>query len=185
MTQESHSSLADQVRYLSDRQAILDCINRYCFGVDRHDKAMMMSAFHPDGLDEHGPYVGDPAGFAEWANTFHSEFVAHTHNITSHACEIEGDTAHAQTYCLYGLRRRDSAGEGATVLFGCARYIDRLERRDGQWRIKLRKVLIEWRGDLPSVMRAGYPTGTWDQTDPSYDRPLAPTPRPPDVQREA
>ena len=162
-------STPDTLQYLLDRQAILDCIHRYCLGVDRHDTALIASAFHPDAIDEHGPFTDGPQGLAAWANDFHSEhFVAHTHNITSHGCEIEGDTAHAQSYCLYGLRRKD----GQSVAMGCARYVDRLERRAGQWRIALRRTFIEWRGDMPAHMPAGYPQGTWDRTDASYQRPL-------------
>ncbi|MGH7462713.1 MAG: nuclear transport factor 2 family protein, partial [Longimicrobiales bacterium] len=47
-----------QVQYLLDRQAILDCDQRYCLGVDRHDADLIASAFHPDAIDEHGPFIG-------------------------------------------------------------------------------------------------------------------------------
>jgi ketosteroid isomerase-like protein len=158
-----------RLRELLDRQEILDCVQRYCIGVDRHDADLIRSAFHPDAIDEHGPFTGGPDALVEWANGFHAEACsAHTHNITTHQCEIHGDTAHAQSYCLYGLRRKD----GQTVAFGCARYVDRLERRDGAWRIALRKTFIEWRGELPASMPAGYLQGRWDRKDVSYQRPL-------------
>ncbi len=163
------------LQYLLDRQAILDCIHRYCLGVDRHDAAMIASAFHPDAIDEHGPFTGGPGALADWANGFHAaNFLSHTHNITSHGCEIDGDQAHAQSHCLYGLRRQD----GETVAMGSARYIDRLERRDGEWRIAHRRTLIEWRGELKAHMPEGYAHGTWDRSDPSYQRPLATVPIP-------
>lgn len=159
-----------QLQYLLDRQSILDCIHRYCLGVDRHDAAMVASAFHPDAIDEHGPFTGGPDALAAWANGFHAaNFTSHTHCITTHGCEIDGDVAHAQSHCLYGLRRND----GQTVALGAARYIDRLERRGGEWRIAHRRTLIEWRGELRSHMPEGYAAGTWDRSDPSYERPLA------------
>ncbi len=159
-----------QLQHLLDRQAILDCLNRYCFGLDRHDGELIASAFHPDAIDEHGPFTGGPDGLVQWANDFHaSGFHSHSHSLTSHTCEIDGDVAHAQTYCLYGLARRD----GQTVAFGCARYVDRLERRGGDWRIALRKVLIEWRGEFKSHLPQGYPAGRWDRLDVGYQRPLA------------
>jgi ketosteroid isomerase-like protein len=167
------ATMEARLRELLDRQDILDCIQRYCVGVDRHDADLIASAFHPDATDEHGPFHGGPAALAQWANDFHAAgCMAHTHNITTHACEIDGDVAHAQSYCLYGLRRKD----GETVAVGCARYVDRLERRDGAWRIALRKTLIEWRGELRAHMPEGYPQGRWDREDPAYQRPLAPTP---------
>jgi hypothetical protein len=158
-----------RLQLLLDRQEILDCMHRYCIGVDRHDAALIASAFHPDAIDEHGPFVGGPEALANWANGFHEDhFVAHSHNITTHRCEVEEEVAHAQTYCLYGLRRLD----GETVAVGCARYVDRLEKRSGEWRIALRKTFIEWRGELKAHMPVGYPQGTWNQHDASYQRPL-------------
>lgn len=169
-----------QVRHLLDRMQILDCIQRYCLAVDRHDSAQIASAFHPDAIDEHGPFTGGPDDLARWANELHEgALVAHTHNITTHGCEISGDVAHAQSHCLYGLRRKD----GQSVALGCARYIDRLERREGEWRIALRKTFIEWRGEIKADMPAGYQQGRWDRGDASYERPLTRSPAPTDSKR--
>ena len=94
-----------------------------------------------------------------------------TEEIWNIKVQIDGDLAHAQSHCLYGLRRKD----GQTVALGAARYIDRLERRAGEWRIAHRRTLIEWRGELKSHMPEGYAQGAWDHSDPSYERPLAAT----------
>ena len=53
------------------------------------------------------------------------------HNITTHTCEIDGDVAHAESYVMGAILNRD----GVTARLLCGRYIDRLERRDGEWRI--------------------------------------------------
>jgi hypothetical protein len=56
------------------------------------------------------------------------------------------------------------------------RYIDRLERRNGEWRIVAREVVIEWvcAADSTSSRFSAdpYPDGTWDRSDLSYRRPL-------------
>ena len=44
-------SLDPRMQDLLDRQAILDCLNRYCMGVDRHDSELLISAFHADAVD--------------------------------------------------------------------------------------------------------------------------------------
>jgi len=100
----------------------------------------------------------------------------HTHNITTHTCEIDGDTAHCESYVLVCLLNHD--GVTARVISG--RYIDRLERRDGAWRIALRTNVIEWSGmvptlplpfaDVPDIQGNGAPARSGD--DPSYQRPL-------------
>jgi hypothetical protein len=57
------------------------------------------------------------------------------------------------------------------------RYVDRLERRNGEWRIAVRRCTIEWSlsGDA-ALLKAGafegFIKGTWDKRDVSYARPL-------------
>lgn len=77
---------------------------------------------------------------------------------------------------------RHSPGR-STITAG--RYIDRFEKRNGEWRIMVRRTVIDedlegeshWPGGEPA---AAFPTGAWDETDVSYARPLqldSPTPR--------
>jgi ketosteroid isomerase-like protein len=166
------SSSIPEVQYLLDRQAILDTVNRYARGIDRHDEDIIVSVYHPDAIDEHGHFDGGPDAFAKWANEFHAEgYSAHMHNITTHNCEIDGDTAHTESYCLYVLRRKDQK----TVIIGGGRYIDKLTKEGGEWKIKLRKLYIDWRAEADATIFAtpnGYPEGFRDRRDPSYARPL-------------
>lgn len=177
MTVEELDRLRRDVQYLLDRAAILDCVATHARGCDRHDSDLITSAYHPDGVDEHGSARVSPGPqYAEWANAAHAATSQqHTHNITTHTCEIDGDTAHAESYVLVGLL--DPDGASATLISG--RYLDRLERRDGAWRIALRRSTVEvaFRGDAsmlqaPAFRQQGYPTGTRATDDLSYRRPL-------------
>jgi hypothetical protein len=63
------------------------------------------------------------------------------------------------------------------ILDCSGRYLDRLERRDGQWKIALRRCRVEWtlQGDgsvLSPGNFAGFVKGSWDTDDPSYLRPM-------------
>ena len=168
--------LRRDVRYLMDRVAILDCIAGHARGHDRHDLDLMAAAFHDDGVDEHGVAVNAGAEYGEWANRMHSRAAqAHLHNITTHTCEVDGDVAHAESYVLVGLLSPDGA---TTTLLG-GRYIDRLERRDGGWKIVVRRSTAEMIGTADaSMLRSKFFTaqaflkGTWDRRDLSYERPL-------------
>jgi 3-phenylpropionate/cinnamic acid dioxygenase small subunit len=164
------------LRELIDRQAIRDCMRRYCRGVDRRDDELIRSVYHPDAIDDHGAFLGDREAFIEWGHMRAATGpVATQHHITNHSCEIDGDTAHAETYYIYNARNRD-----ATVLAAGGRYLDRLERRDGQWRIAHRYCVVEWAGsinegpmpfgDIADVHANGAPSR--DREDPSYRRPL-------------
>ena len=83
--------------------------------------------------------------------------------------------AHTETYYLFVGRNRDE-----TNWMAGGRYIDRLERRDGAWKIALRTNAIEWSGlvptlpipfgDVPDLQANGAPAR--GKEDPSYQRPL-------------
>ena len=129
LTPSPLEALQKDVRYLLDRTEILDCISRHARGCDRHDVDLITSAYHGDGVDEHGHAVNSGPDYGEWANRTHAETSrVHTHNITTHSCEIDGDTAHAESYVLVVLIGPDTK----SAQFITGRYIDRLERRDGE-----------------------------------------------------
>jgi len=63
----TESTLPPAVQALIDRQEILDCELRYCSGVDRSDREMLLSAYHPGAMDDHGAFVGTAEKFVDWA----------------------------------------------------------------------------------------------------------------------
>lgn len=162
---------------LVDRQEIQDCIMRYCSGVDRFDRAMLLSVYHPDATDDHGTFVGSATDFIDWALAYHSKYQhGHQHYVLNHRCDLDGDTAHTETYWLFnGVNKM---GPSNSIHGG--RYLDRFEKRDGKWAIAARKCIIEWGGALgdmaiPNELLAAYAaTGvaSRDSNDPSYLRPL-------------
>ena len=164
------------LRYLADRQAIMDCAVRFARGVNRRDPELLKSAFHPDAVDDHGLFVGNRDDFVSWIDTVYDRIAVTQHFVTNQTVDIEGDTAHAETYWIVANVLKGSV---SVVLRG-GRYIDRLERRGGVWAIVERVCLIEWNcttGDLPTppavlamLAQSGIPTT--DRNDPSYLRPL-------------
>ena len=170
------AALRARVAHLEDRAATLDCIARHARGCDRHDIDLISSAYWPDGTDEHGHTVNTGEEYAAWANATHAATTqVHTHNVTTHSCEIDGDNAHADSYVIVVLLGAD----GRTATFISGRYLDRLERRNEEWRIALRRSTVEvmFVADA-SVLQSsffkdqGYLVGTRDRHDPSYARPL-------------
>jgi hypothetical protein len=171
-----------EIRDLADRRGILDCVHRYCHGMDRLDRELVLSAYHDDAWDDHGTLCGPVAEFVDFTFKRHREFLTETHHhyVTNHLCEIEGDTAHATTYFLYvatPTREPCMDHEPETILTG-GRYVDRLERRGDRWGIVDRVCIIEWNGAMASrglPATAGLPlTGVAarDRSDLQYQRPL-------------
>ncbi len=159
-----------RLRDLADREEIRDCLNRYARGLDRHDVALIASAFHDDAF-VHDPAFSSVPAFASWANAHHlHRWTTHQHFQTNDRIVLTGgDVAHCETYCLLLGRR-----EGGDVDVIAARYIDRVERRSGHWAIAERAVVLESTGVLDGggagqqAMLALYEKGSRDRDDPSY-----------------
>ena len=163
-----------KLQYMLDRLEIQDVIHRYARGLDRHDDDLLRSVFHEDAMDNHGPWVGPREAFVAWANgPCHGHTHAHLHQITTHNCEIDGDVAHTESDCQWVHRLKDEE----TVWVGGGRYVDRLEKRDGEWRIVVRRLVLDFFYETQGTVfgtdaQRVYQKGTWDRTDISYDRPL-------------
>jgi SnoaL-like domain len=164
-----------RLEQLLERQDILDCLTRFSRGMDRFDREAFLSAFHDDAVIAAGPFVGGPVPLFEWATRLHNEGQAATHhNLLNITVDIDGNTAHTETYYLFVGRNRDD-----TNWIAGGRYIDRFEKRAGKWKIALRTNAIEWSGmvptmgipfaDVPGIDLNGTPSR--DKTDPSYRRP--------------
>jgi len=191
----SLDQLQAKVDELHSRQEIYDCLMRYCRGGDRLDAELMASAYHADAIEEHGKFVGPAAEFVDFAVRQHAEtHLTHQHYVMNHQCEIEGDTAHSETYFMFVAMHK----HGDKVMqVGGGRYLDRFERREGKWAIAYRLVLRDWamvdeRPDMNDLSaftstRASLPPEVLkfmneglgpkrDRTDPSYVRPLVADP---------
>ncbi|MEO6716933.1 MAG: nuclear transport factor 2 family protein [Novosphingobium sp.] len=172
--EERMVQLERKIQGLQDRQDILDCIVREARGRDRQDVELTLSAYWDDALDEHGDRISPAKGYPAQANASHAKFFAATnHNLANHTCEIDGDLAHCETYVIGALLLRDMKSNLQLI----GRYLDRLERRNGEWRIVARRTIVDsaLQGDgsyMLSRAVIGFPKGLWGKDDPSYQRPL-------------
>jgi hypothetical protein len=140
-------SCDDRLQELFDKQDIRDCLTRFSRGMDRFDRELYMSAFWEDAEIAAGPYVGSVSGCWDWAIPMHETGqIATQHNLLNITYDIQNDTAHVETYYIFAGRNRDDSNWIAG-----GRYVDLLERREGEWRIALRTTAIEWSGILPTM----------------------------------
>jgi hypothetical protein len=164
------------VKQQKDRHEIYECLLRYTRGVDRHDTALMQSAYHPDAFNDYGTSEGSPSEFCNGAIGWHREFqTRHQHIITNHTVDIDGTTAHAETYYMFWGDNRDAP---PTLAFG--RYVDRFEKRNGKWAIAYRVCIhekggqfleVEYPKEVVAKMSSTGPNRR-DKEDISYVRPL-------------
>lgn len=168
--------LMAEVRRLRDRTEIRDCVERYARGMDRRDRDLLRSAYHDGAIDDHVGFVGDVDAFIDWAFAYHATQTRYQHYLLNHTVDVDGDTAHAETYYLFVGTDREPANH-MTISGG--RYVDRFERREGRWGIVARVCVAEWISESSSLitedviaMLTAVQTPTKDCSDPSYRRPL-------------
>lgn len=132
-----------EVQVLLDKQAILEVLHTYCRGVDRCDEALVRSVYHDDAYDDHGYWRGRGQDFASFVvKRLMAANSATTHSITNVLICVEGDRAWSESQVMATLVRRGEEPLQADVMG--ARYLDRLSRRDGTWRIEHRVVVLDW-----------------------------------------
>jgi hypothetical protein len=156
-----------------DRQQITACLHRYTRGCDRIDADLIRSAFHPDAIDYHGPVTGSVDDFLAYWRPLQDAREVSQHYISNTEIDLDGEVAHAETYFVFCQKLKDDP----TMTFRGGRYADKLERRDGDWRIAVRVVISEWAMSAdgrPATERLAQikQRGRRDRTDPVFIRPL-------------
>ena len=178
-------ALDPQVRYLKDRKDIFDVLKRYTRGADRHDKDLVRSAFWPEATISAGTQMSRDR-YVDWEESELAGYAAHQHHITGQTIDIDGDTAHVESYVVYFLVPRDRSVDtaGSATLgkantkektrMGSGRYIERWERRNGDWKILVREYVedLALLGETVDLCTTGGCLGSWSHDDLSYARPL-------------
>jgi hypothetical protein len=153
------------------RRQIEDLVMRYSRGIDRLDPEAVRSCYHPDGTDEHTGFVGPRDEFVEWVMPLLRRFDGTMHLVCNHYSEVDGDRAVAESYGL-AYHWAEPFEDVRRNFVSAFRYVDQLERRDGEWRIKARAAVREWTraldpaGWIPPEGKA--PEGSRGADDPVY-----------------
>lgn len=137
-------SLSAELTELMDREAIRDCIYRYCRGIDRADEAALRSAYWPDAHDSHGAYVGSAEGFFGWVGEAWRQKPRNVHQVSNVLIEFRSATA-AVVETYFNALQRGTGRDGVLRQFHLAgRYCDLFEKRGAEWRVARRTVVYDW-----------------------------------------
>ena len=171
MTEISDADLQG-LRRLLDESAIRALIARYSHAIDRLDWDELRSCYHDDAVDLHGDdFAGGIDAYIEWLHEhLPATLVATMHFTGTQSIEVDGDVAWAETYCLALHRLSATADAPTRDAVRPVRYVDRLERRHGEWRIARRTCIYE-PGRIDGLAEPLAPSGgARDRSDPSYAR---------------
>lgn len=159
---------------LVDEADIRRVLGRYARAIDRLDWELLRSCYHPDAVDEHGSFRGTVDEFVPWVQERLAEYDWTKHFLGNQLIELDGDTAWSETYCLAFHRVPAADGRGPLDRLINVRYVDRLERRDGEWRIAHR-LTVYGPGRVDPVVEEPQTTPLHilfarDRSDPAYRR---------------
>jgi hypothetical protein len=147
---DGDAGLQAALREIVDRAALRNLAERYAQGVDRRDRAVFLSAFHPDAtLAVHHPSEKEEGinvmqGHEQIGKVpeFIQVYPKTYHVLGQSTYEIDGDTATGETYCVAHHLTPDRHGGTNYVMY--IRYADTYRRDGGEWRIATRRVNVDW-----------------------------------------
>lgn len=147
--------LLAHLQRLVDREEIRDVMSRYARAVDRLDPDALRDVYHPDAEDDHADYRGDVEGLIGYIRErtagppqimhFLGQCFIEFGDAGTAAVETLFMTAHtlgAEAARAFGA---DIPDDGTVQLNAWGRYVDRFEKRRGEWRIAKRTVIYEAR----------------------------------------
>ena len=163
-----------ELQLLLDKQAITEGLHYYCRAVDRKNYAALEDVYWPEGTDDHAIFKGGVKAFVEFAKKAHRGMVTQ-HSLGNVIIEwIErGNIARVESYFHAYHEKKIETGIESYVVGG--RYLDKWEKRTGEWRILARMAAIDYYNYAPpsdaakSGKLAAMPiTGTVWPKDPIY-----------------
>lgn len=171
MTSDLDAGVAAELAGLLDEQAIRRVLLLYCRGIDRLDLELVRECYWPEATDRHGPFLGTRDEFVSWVGGVLRRHTMTMHHVGNILVEVHGDVAQTETYCV-AYHSGEPAGDMRWNYAAGIRYVDRLERRAGAWRIADRVTVLEWvrpwDAERDRVAAFGERMARRDRTDPVY-----------------
>lgn len=168
------------VASLQARQDIAETMSRYCRSLDRMDRGLMATVFHPAATVRYPEYAGSWMGFVDWMWDLQRAFDSHSHRMANILIDFRdgGRSAVSESYVSASAWKATAAGsdDGAaragelangTLTEVRARYLDQWSLEEGdQWRMRRRTCVVDIRTELSAAGLVG--EGRRDRDDPSY-----------------
>jgi hypothetical protein len=151
----------EDLELLFAERAIQRVLTTYSRGVDRYDFDLVRSCYWPEGTDDHGSFVGGVDDFIAFVERSLNRFERTCHFLGNMLIDVDlsHDVARSETYAV-AFHRYTDPDSYPTDMWAGLRYVDRFERRDGQWRIRRRVCAYEWRRPIALKGKAASPRPT-------------------------
>ena len=140
------SDLSEQLQTMFDRELIRECLIRLARGEDRRNPELIRAAYWPDATTDYGVFKGTFDEYFDWVIPGSPVIMVTQHVLGQTYTELEGYVALAETQVTSYHRVNIGEEERDSIIGG--RYLDRLEKRNGEWRIAHRTMLYDWVQDF-------------------------------------
>ncbi len=137
---------SDEVLEFVERGKIVDCIARLARGEDRRDAGLISGCFWTDAEIDFGIFLGDFAQYLAWVVPGADSIPVTLHTLGQSLIDLRGAEAALVETHVTSYHRIDMGSEHRDVVLG-GRYLDRLAKRGGEWRIAHRTMLYDWTSD--------------------------------------
>lgn len=138
---------------LLDKKACEEVILRYGRTLDWLDADGQAECFWPDAQIDYGFFAGSGADWVPTVMAVEQDSVRRWHLATNVLVTVSGATARGECYGIAVGTLRSEDGQLNDTMFG-GRYLDELEKRDGEWRIVKRKYVADWVQHFPNGLDA-------------------------------
>jgi hypothetical protein len=138
--------ITEELQALLDRDRIRECITRLARGEDRRDAELITGSYWPDSTTDYGVFAGSFAEYLAWVVPGSPAIPVTQHVLGQSTIDLQGSVALVETHATSYHRIDTGIEERDTIIGG--RYLDRLEKRSGEWRIASRTMLYDWFQDI-------------------------------------
>ncbi len=140
------TDITEDLKALLERERIRDCIVRLARGEDRRDAQLISASYWPDSTTDYGVFAGSFDKYLAWVVPGSAAIPVTQHVLGQTVIKVDGNRASAETQVISYHRVNMGTEERDTVIGG--RYLDRMEKRGGEWRIAARTMLYDWFQDF-------------------------------------
>lgn len=161
----------DLVAVLEAERQIGDQLNAICRAVDRFDRELFTSAWHPDGTleDVESGMSGMVTELVDRIIDRYAAWDVHQHQVTNVSIEVAGDRAVSESFVMATMRSaaKDDGRYVDTHYRG--RCLDRWSNRDGRWAIDHRLSVGSFGWEQTVTEDRPHGSSGRDRSDPVYE----------------
>ncbi len=126
---------------INARLAIQDVLYLHSRALDRLDEPLLKTCYYEESTVDYGTFKGPAQQFAGLViPALREQYLLTRHVLSNTLVQIDGATARSESLVDAAHLLRDEKQE---MLFA-GRYLDLLEKREGEWKIQHRQVVVDW-----------------------------------------